>query len=377
MENFSLTDIKKKNLSDVYHHIYTHPGSSKQSIATALTMSLPTVTQHLTTLLNHQLIEKCGQLSSTVGRKAAAYQVIPTAKIAVGIEILPNKIYIVALNLYGKKEAKEKFELNFRPADTYFEELRNIVVTFLEKYHYNEEQILGIGLGIQGLTSRDGKTVTYGKILDCTGLSIESFAEYFSVPCKFIHDSECASNSELWENPSFTDAIYLSLGYHLGGAIIIDRKLQNGLTGKTDTFEHKTLIPDGIDCYCGKQGCAECYCSGTSLLEPQMELDDFFIQKDQGNSLYQQKWESFLSHLSMLINNLHMVIESTIILGGHITPYLTEKDLAFIRKTVFDRSTFKDSTDYIVTGKCRSDAVSIGSALPFIQKFLSEFALQN
>ena len=42
MEQFSLTDIKKKNLSDVYHYIYMNPSCSKQDIATALSVSLPT-----------------------------------------------------------------------------------------------------------------------------------------------------------------------------------------------------------------------------------------------------------------------------------------------------------------------------------------------
>lgn len=57
MEQFSLTDIKKKNLSDVYHYIYMNPSCSKQDIATALSVSLPTVSQHLTTLESEQLIE--------------------------------------------------------------------------------------------------------------------------------------------------------------------------------------------------------------------------------------------------------------------------------------------------------------------------------
>lgn len=159
MDTFSLTDIKKKNLSDVYQYIYQNPGCSKQAIANALVISLPTVSQHLTTLMNEKLIEKSGQLTSTVGRRATAYQIIPTAKIAVGIEILAKTVYVTALNLYGKKEAKEKFKLHFQPDPIYFEELQQIVKDFLQKYKYEEEQILGIGLGIQGLASPDGSEV--------------------------------------------------------------------------------------------------------------------------------------------------------------------------------------------------------------------------
>ena len=103
METFSLTDIKKKNLSDVYHYIYSNPGCSKQAIASALSISLPTVSQHLSTLLKEALIEKCGQLSSSVGRRAMAYRTVPTARIAIGVEILPRNIYIAALNRCKRK----------------------------------------------------------------------------------------------------------------------------------------------------------------------------------------------------------------------------------------------------------------------------------
>lgn len=377
MDTFSLTDIKKKNLSDVYHYIYKNPGCSKQAIANALAISLPTVSQHLTTLMEEKLIEKSGQLSSAVGRRAMAYQIISTAKIAVGIEILSKNVYISILNLYGKKEAKEKFRLDFRPDPIYFEELQKIVKEMLKKYGYTQEQTLGIGLGMQGLASPDGQHMTYGKILDCTGLSVQMFADHFSVPCRFIHDAECASNSELWENPDINDAIYLSLGQHLGGAIIIHGELQNGLTGKSGTFEHMTLVPKGLECYCGKSGCAECYCSGNSLMEPDMEPDEFFALKEQGDPSCLKKWDDYLLYLSILINNLHMVLENTVILGGNITSYFTEQDIDVIKQNVLSRSTFQDDVSYIIQGKCRSDAVSIGAALPFIKEFLKNFALRS
>lgn len=375
MDAFTLTDIKKKNLFDIYHFIYSTPGCSKQAIANALAVSLPTISQHLITLQNEGLIEKCGQLSSTVGRRATAYQIISTARIAIGIEILSKNIYIVALNLYGKKEAKEYYELEFQPNQIYFDNLQTKVKNFLKKYSFKESQILGIGLAVQGLTSPDGSYITYGEILNCTGLSIQLFSNYFSVPCKFIHDAECASNSELWENPDITDAIYLSLGQHLGGAILINGTLQNGLTGKSGTFEHMTLIPNGNKCYCGNHGCAECYCSGSFLTEGKMNLEEFFDKKDHGDTDCCKKWEDYLHYLSMLINNLHLVIESPVILGGHITPYFTEQDINMINKNVADRSAFHNDLPYIIHGKCRNDAVTIGAALPFIKEFLNEFFL--
>ena len=41
-----------------------------------------------------------------------------------------------------------------------------------------------------------------------------------------------------------------------------------------------TLVPGGHDCYCGRQGCAECYCSLNSLLGDSDNLEEFF-EKNQ------------------------------------------------------------------------------------------------
>ncbi len=55
--HFLLQILRKKNLSDVYHYIYHNPGCPKQAIANALSISLPTVSQHLSTLTDHNLIK--------------------------------------------------------------------------------------------------------------------------------------------------------------------------------------------------------------------------------------------------------------------------------------------------------------------------------
>lgn len=131
-----------------------------------------------------------------------------------------------------------------------------------------------------------------------------------------------------------------------------------------------TLVPNGLDCYCGRKGCAECYCSGNSLLSDCDNLDEFFSRKATGDPSCLAKWDEYLRHLSILINNLHMVLEHTVILGGHVTPYFTEEDMEHIRSCVAERSTFDDDTSYIIPGKCRTDTVATGAALPFIKDFI-------
>lgn len=375
MNYFSSTDIKKKNYFSVFHYIYNNPGCSKQQVSVALNMSLPTVTQHLTSLLEDQLIAKVGQLKSAVGRKAMSYSIISDARLSLGIEILGNRVSIVALDLYGRKKAKDRFPLLFSRGNAYFEHLSDYVHKFLKNNGIAEEQLLGIGIAIQGLVSNDGKTITYGKILDSTGISIDRFSRYFQVPCHFLHDAVCAATSELWENPDINNAIYISLSRHLGGAVILNKAVFSGMTGKAGTFEHMTLVPDGKTCYCGKKGCAESYCSAKALLPRGMELEDFFTQKAMGNQEYQKRWAEYLDYLAMMIDNLRSVLETPVILGGHIAPHLTDLDISYLKQSLYDLCTFKDSPPEITCGKCRVDGIPIGAALTYINEFLNTLTL--
>ena len=370
MEKFSLTDIKKMNYSDVYHYIYSNERSSKQSIASALQMSLPTVTQHLNALLTDELIEKCGQLKSQIGRKAIAYSILPQAHIAVGVEILRSKIVMIAIDLYGAMIEKKKVALKFSNNGEYYKNVCIEVTSFIGSLGFDEKTILGIGFALQGLVSEDGKTVIYGKILDCTGVTIDVFKQHLNFPCHLIHDAECAAESELWIQPDITDAIYLSLGHHLGGAIIVDGSIHSGRTGRSGTFEHMTLFPNGEKCYCGQRGCMECYCSANALLEEEEELEDFFEQKKNGNPERIAKWNTFLQNLALAINNLHMTFDSQIILGGHIAPYFDQEDLVFLHKQIQCITAFPETDTFINIGQSKHNVVSAGAALPYIKSYL-------
>lgn len=370
MEKISMNDIRRKNYSDVYRLIYKERRLSKSKIAAMLEMSPPTVTQHLTSLMDEGLIEKQGQMTSGIGRKAVAYAPCTAARVAIGIEILPERVCVLALNLYGDIIEKKEARLIFSQEDSYFLELSQIVLALVQSAHIEARSILGVGIGMQGLVSEDGQKMLYGKILDCTGLTIQPFQKLLPWTVRFIHDVECAAELELWRNPKLTDAIYLSLGAHLGGAIITQGKIQRGRTGRTGTVEHMTLVPDGRQCYCGKRGCMECYCSATALLEPEEQLNNFFQLLRQGDEQHAVRWMEYLDYLAVAINNLHMVLDYTIVLGGHIAPYLNQKDLDILFSKIQTRTAFPDQENFLLIGVPENDAVASGAAIPFIRSFL-------
>lgn len=370
MEKLTLNDIKKMNYSDVYRYIYQHGTTSKPGLATALRISLPTATQHLNTLLENGLIAKTGQLNSQIGRKAIAYSVVVDARVAIGVEILSKVTYLVSIDLTGHVTARKKLALTYSNSEDYRRTLCESITAFIDELPYEKERILGVGFGLQGLISNDGSEVSYGRTLNFTGLKRADFQKYLDVSCILVHDAECAAISELWENPELSDAVYLSLGNHLGGAIILDGKIRRGRAGRAGTMEHIPLVPDGKLCYCGQRGCAECYCSGYALLEGTETLEEFFAAKNSGEPAHLARWAQFLNDLSQFIHYQYRALDSLVVLGGHVASYMRQEDIIALHEKIQKASAFPEKEPFILLGKCRVDAVCIGAALPLVKQFL-------
>ena len=201
-QSITPSQIKQNNRSLIYQFIYKNKVVSQQDLYYSLRLSRPTVTTNLTSLENDGLIQKSGQMDTEfVGRKAAAYSIVPDFRVSIGVEILKNEVKMIAVDLYGEKIGRLVIALDYEEKDTYFQAVCEKLLEFIRNAGIRQEQILGAGFAMQGLISPDGQTVSYGKILSRTGLSAHVFGKYLPFPCSFLHDARSAAISELWISP--------------------------------------------------------------------------------------------------------------------------------------------------------------------------------
>lgn len=364
--------IRENNRNLIYQYIYRKEKVSQQDIAYDLHLSRPTVTTNLSSLEEDGLINKNGQIDTEyVGRKASAYTIVPDFRVGIGVEILKKEVKMIIVDLYGKKIERSVFEISYKDEDSYFEQVTSQILSFKDSVGIRDEQILGIGFAMQGLVSPDSQTMLYGKILECTGLSINVFTRYLPYPCSFIHDADNAAISELWISPELKDACYLSLSKHLGASLIINREIITGKHGHNSTIEHVPMEPKGRLCYCGKHGCMETLCSLDALLNDVETLDSFFAKVRNREESESKRWQEYLSHLARSINLLHLIYDQDFILGGYLAPYLQEKDLSYIHEEIRRMTPFSENQDFLHISKMPKHNITIGAALPYIQKFLN------
>lgn len=366
--------IKQNNRSLIYHYIYKNRSVSQQDISYDLHLSRPTVTSNLASMEKEGLITKSGHISTEfVGRKASAYSIIADYRVSIGVEIVKKEVKIIAVDLYGKKIGRTTCDIIYEYKESYFKTVCDKILEFKNASGITDEQLLGIGFAMQGLVSPDAKSMLYGRILDCTGLSIREFTRYLPYPCSFIHDAYCAAFSEIWVSPGLTDAFYVSLSRHLGAAIISRGEILVGKHGHSSTIEHIQIEPEGgALCYCGKYGCLETLCSLNVLLREGETLDSFFEKVRKKEPSFSNRWNIFLKNLARAINLLHLIYDTDFILGGHLAPYLCEEDLSFLHEQIAELTPFTEAQDFLMLSKMPRHNISIGAALTYIRAFLSE-----
>lgn len=364
-------DMKKINRNRIFRLIYKKGQLSKQDIVHALNISLPTVIQNLKALKEAGLIREEGCFASTGGRKARAISCNPTARFSIGVDITKNLIAIAAIDLCAAIVKSTHIRIPFENSREYFRMVGKYIEQFTEDPLIDRSKILGVGISVPGLLSEDHQNITYASVLGFTGGSLDSFAEFIPYPCFLSNDASAAALAELWNCDNSENVVYLSLSNSVGGAILLGKKFYPGENQRSAEFGHMTIVPRGRRCYCGQHGCADAYCNASILSDAANgSLDDFFRQLDAGSIQHQNIWKKYVHHLTIMINNLRMMFDCRVILGGYVGSYMERHIEALVKKTAL-RNSFEKDGSYLETCRYRKDSSAVGAALLHIEAFIN------
>lgn len=370
LQKATTAELKKANTKNALEFIYRRKKTSKLEIASGLELSRPTVSQIVRELMDQGLIAQKGSFESTGGRKAEALVFMPRARVAVGVELLKESFEMVAIDLYGEILQSDIQMLPFSNTPGYVRAVCESVNRFIEGLPVDPSRVLGVNIVLQGLISSSGDLVTYGKILGCTGMSIEQFKPYLKTPCAMAHDGEAAATVELWFSPDIVNAIFVHIRYNMSGALIIGGKFLKGNELKSGVFEHMTIVPDGRLCYCGKRGCVDTYCTLNALLKPGETVSRFFAALRAGGADEAARWDEYLNYLATAIDNLHMMMDYDVILGGILGRFLIQADIDRLHRLVAARTAFPTERRFIRIGATAKIPIATGAALPYVIDFL-------
>ncbi|MCW2874044.1 ROK family glucokinase [Actinacidiphila oryziradicis] len=126
-----------------------------------------------------------------------------------------------------------------------------------------------VGIGAAGYVDDKRATVLFAPNINWRHEALKDKVEQrVGLPVVVENDANAAAWGEyrFGAGQGHNDVICITLGTGLGGGIIIGNKLRRGRFGVAGEFGHIRMVPDGLLCGCGSQGCWEQYASGRALV---------------------------------------------------------------------------------------------------------------
>lgn len=162
---------------------------------------------------------------------------------AIGIDLGATHVKAVAITPPGDLLTEDRFDTG-DVESAWRERIR----TYVASVERNRGEAAWIGVAAPGLAAPDGRTIAWmqGRLADVQGLDWTAHLGRRGVVA-VLNDAHAALIAELWRGAAVgaQDAVLLTLGTGVGGAIACDGRLLRGHLGRAGHLGHLSLDSDG------------------------------------------------------------------------------------------------------------------------------------
>ena len=266
--------IKKINKNIVLNTIREKGPISRAKLSKITNISKPTISNIIQSLKKDRLVVKTGIGPPAVGgsRRPILYSFNKNYGYIIGSQIRVNEIVTILTDFNGDMKSKTIVKIGSnRDENSVLNKLFKSFKFVLKKMWISEKNLVGIGIGMHGI-------VDYKK-----GILI--FAPHFTEWRRNIHFAEIVQDKFGVETyidnycrmqvcaeklfglgKDYNNIVAIETGAGLAAGVIIRGDIYRGRTVAGE-IGHTTINPDGLRCFCGKNGCFEVMVSSNTLKE--------------------------------------------------------------------------------------------------------------
>lgn len=262
----------------VLEAVRLHGPISRAEIARLVALSPQTITNIVREFEEMGLLTARRETPKGPGQPAIELAIDPDGGFAVGLQLLPDRLRGLLLDLTGAVRRQLQAPL---PASTPETALPAMAAMVRRLRDAAPGRVLGAGLAMPGpfdveAMSFVGPTTLPG----WAGVpAAERLQDETGLPAFVGGDAPAAALSEAMFGlgRSLRDFFYIHFGLGLGGGLVVDGQVHQGAWGNAGEFGHMPIVAGGRPCSCGNEGCLETYVSvhalRTALAEAGTALD--------------------------------------------------------------------------------------------------------
>ena len=333
LETLSQDQIKEMNRANIIKIIKQYGEITKQDIAAALKLSIPTVTANTNQLVEEGLVEEAGVGDSTGGRKPMIFKFVENAQYSIGVNITPNRITLLLCNLNNSilDETAFPYEEEYSFEDM-LAHLHREINLLLSRNQIHKEKVSGVGIALPGLVDEDRLVLEYAPNIGVRDFDFKTFQEQLQLKLFIENEANVAAYAEIEMGKlgDMRNVVYLSITEGIGAGIIIDRYIYKSVNKKAGEFGHMRVSNEDSPCNCGRMGCWEIFASKKALLRyfnhytgsNTSSLEQVFCEESFNTPETQAALEEYIRHLFVGIENIILALSPEfVVLGGELGKY--------------------------------------------------------
>ncbi|MBF9232643.1 ROK family protein [Microvirga alba] len=317
-----------------------HGPLGRTAIARLAHLSSQAVSNIVGELIEEGLLLECGRLRSGRGLPPVQVMVNPDGGMTVGIEIAPDHMATVLVDLTGRIRDHRTIPLGDTAPERITPLLTAEIDTVCKAIPGSSDRLLGIGVVMPGPFEIEGMSSVGPTTLP--GWSGKNAAGVLNAATGKItlveNDATAAAVGErlhgvarAWKN-----FCLLYFGAGLGLGIVTDGRPMRGAFGNAGEIGHVIVAPGGRPCACGNRGCLECYASLHALKERLSangivcdEPDDLEKLHATGHPVVSEWIVEAATYLSPVVGMLENLFDpESIVFGGALPDALLDDLIA-------------------------------------------------
>ncbi|WP_078552839.1 ROK family glucokinase [Bacillus alkalicellulosilyticus] len=264
----------------------------------------------------------------------------------VGIDVGGTTIKMAFITTAGEIVSKWEIPTNTEDGGKYItKEIGQSLAEKVSELGESKEKLQGIGIGAPGFINMETGFIYHAVNIGWRDFPLkDSLEEETGLSVIVDNDANIAALGEMWlgAGDGANDLLCVTLGTGVGGGIVSNGNIVQGVNGMAGEIGHLTsVVEGGYQCNCGKTGCLETVASATGIarlatdglstysdssLHQVMEQDGKLTSKAvfdayaAGDSLAKQAVETTCFHLGFAIGNLANAINpAKIVIGGGVS----------------------------------------------------------
>ncbi|MFB6720910.1 ROK family transcriptional regulator [Kribbella sp. NPDC056345] len=259
----NLPKVGRYNQAVVLEQIQRADGISRQEIAQHTGLTPQAVSGIVRRLLDEGIVREDGASRvNSSGKPRTILRINADAGCAIGLHFDPAELACVAVDLRGRPLVTKRLPTpGGADPDEVIASMASLVQEVLGLAAVRPDRVLGLGLASPGPIDQEHGTV----------VSPPQLAHWNRVPIKQLlsdatgmtvtldNDASAAAIGERWAGAgrSVANFAYFFFGTGIGGGLILNQQVYRGGSFNAAEFGHTSVVPDGLECYCGNRGCLE------------------------------------------------------------------------------------------------------------------------